>query len=158
MDGVSVTDYQALLNEAVTLVQAERGFVVLCEVQTGAIQSFVAVHNFETAHLTQETESLSNDDQATLRAISRLVVERQAFQGNNLEVIFSDWQGTALRRPIRNVLTVPLPQTCGLLWCDLRFWRHEIQELRMFDEAALQALMALVNERGWESQDDPPTL
>lgn len=101
--------YAPLLDDAVPLVNAERGFVVLYDATTDTF-TYVATHNFVPAN-----NGYSDKMFADLMAAGEAVVT------NNLMIQKYLPQGIISTLSLRTILIVPLryeDQIIGLLWCD----------------------------------------
>jgi hypothetical protein len=124
-----MTDYQALVDNAVSLIQGARGFVVLCDSATNTCQ-YVATHDF-----------IPDQNQYVDQMFFDLVSNGQpALMGNSITQTYRP--SNAIRTlELRHVLIVPL-NVNGLLWCD----RPLKQGLLLKDDLA--TLVAMVQQAG----------
>src|SRR5688572_12429760 len=69
--------YETLLEEAVTKVKAERGFIVRYNPATHQLTQFVATHQFDAAPLLQPSESMSKDYQIIQKALPLMAGQKR---------------------------------------------------------------------------------
>ena len=134
--------YQSLLDEAVSKLKAERGFIVLYNATTHQLTQFVATHQFDAAPLTQGNSPLSKEYQIIQKALPLMAGQKRPLLTHTCdEKYFSlsttPQSGLLTDRVLRSLIAVPL-RSMGLIWCDIKFRNG------LFQPYDLQALLTLV--------------
>lgn len=140
-----MTPYQSLLNEAVRLVDAERGFIVRYDRATYAPIQIIAAHEFGSALVFQPFESVSKDYQVIQKALPIMARKNQLILTHNYEQEYFSlgyYEGVVPNRPLRSVLVVPLHRTVGLLWCDVSMRLRAFKPYQLSDLEQLAGLVA----------------
>lgn len=138
-------NYQTLLEEAVTTVKAERGFIVLYNALTHQLTQFVATHQFDAALLLQPSESLSKDYQIIQHALPIMAGQKRPVLTHTCDDKYfpmaANPNSRMADRVLRSLIVTPL-RGIGLLWCDVRFKNG------LFQPYDLQAVIALAQRSG----------
>ena len=136
--------YQSLLDEAVPLVNAERGFIVRYDPDTYTPIQIVAAHDFASALVFQPLESVSKDYQVIQKALPIMARKNQPILTQNYEEEYFSlgyYEGVVPNRPFRSILVVPLSNESCLLWCDFKL---SLQAFKPYQPSDLEQLIDLV--------------
>jgi hypothetical protein len=137
--------YETLLEEAVTKVKAERGFIVRYNPATHQLTQFVATHQFDAVPLLQPSESLAKDYQIIQDALPLMAGQKRPVLTHTCDDKYfpmaANPHSRMADRVLRSLIVIPL-HSMGLLWCDVKFKNG------LFQPYDLQALLTLVQRSG----------
>jgi hypothetical protein len=127
-------NYQPLLDAAVKLLDADRGFVVLRETPGNT----VAAHNFDPA-LLQQTSEVLDEDQHLREMLNALLAHPEPIITSNTRYELDHREVRLIGWVLRAIIIVPLNQ--ALLWCD-----KSVRAKGLWSPKDLERATALVNQ------------
>jgi hypothetical protein len=133
-------DYQALLDRAVALVQAERGSIMLYDPTTGEPVEFLATYNFDPIVPPPSADPMIKADRLIRKALPRIAMAGHALLTHTYDNAYFDIPEETIvpGPPLQSIIAVPIRKQSGLLYCSARF------KSRVFTPVDLSHLILLV--------------